>query len=774
MSKIYVSDMVGEEFKQWGDNEKIIIATPTGSGKTTFVIEKLVDYAYSRRKHVVYFCNRKVLNDQFMMQSKEQLLKLFNFDEELKNKAEKYLHIFTYQYSEKSENYPNVVIYGETEYDDTVLSPKDIMYYIFDEAHYFANDAIFNSGTNFWCADEFKYGTSVFLTATPKPLLALLAFLSIAGDEKNECIYAKFIEYYKELYSWNRIIKVFCEYFEGLCSINNITPMMPSGNDLIQAIRQKIEYPLDPWFRMLEKAFLLKKNNIRYYNSKADFSHLDVWYFSKYSELEELMMMPNDEKWIVFVDDEKEGIILETRLNSSGKTIATFISAKNIKRSKSAKKVYREIVETEMFTPKVLIATAVLDCGINIRDDNCLKKVRHIVIASDNEATFLQMLGRKRITEGANEIDNKGLKLYVKALYYKNIISRYRKCMDSFRYLLEFSICREYVMLKYLGYDDEGDQSIYGSPLAAERYSAILCNLSRLKNMALIYPKQNTIYADAHGYVTGKKIDGIDYQSFLKEYDYSKTALVNMLLNIYDYRRVLSDYKTQKNEYFVKLVELAITYKELFEEQKLNNPYEEMDPYYILEFALVVTGNQGLGYLFSLQGQKSEKQPQQEIDFRSITETDSMFYLKHQLSWIEKEYDVKQWCSLKILRDYLESFAQSEVSMKHDRGVDESEPGAIIINEQKEFSMRCTQLILALPNAPKRIKADASRYRNDPEKYPGKDKLNSCFRELDLPYMIVSSQKKYDGVDKKKTCWKIVKIQPDAENNEVVNNKKSI
>lgn len=57
------------------------------------------------------------------------------------------------------------------------IFPEQVMYYIFDEAHYFVSDSLIRSETNFWYHQDFTHGISVFLTATPKPLLSFLTVI---------------------------------------------------------------------------------------------------------------------------------------------------------------------------------------------------------------------------------------------------------------------------------------------------------------------------------------------------------------------------------------------------------------------------------------------------------------------------------------------------------------------------------------------------------------------------------------------------------------------
>lgn len=61
----YVTDLIGDEYLKWKTGDKVLISTPTGSGKSTFVIASLLKTAVENEKHIVYYCNRKVLNDQW-------------------------------------------------------------------------------------------------------------------------------------------------------------------------------------------------------------------------------------------------------------------------------------------------------------------------------------------------------------------------------------------------------------------------------------------------------------------------------------------------------------------------------------------------------------------------------------------------------------------------------------------------------------------------------------------------------------------------------------
>lgn len=62
--KQYVSDRIGDEYKEWG-NRKIVINTPCASGKTVFILTVLVPYFRRKGKKMLLVCNRIALKEQY-------------------------------------------------------------------------------------------------------------------------------------------------------------------------------------------------------------------------------------------------------------------------------------------------------------------------------------------------------------------------------------------------------------------------------------------------------------------------------------------------------------------------------------------------------------------------------------------------------------------------------------------------------------------------------------------------------------------------------------
>ena len=113
----------------------------------------------------------------------------------------------------------------------------------------------------------------------------------------------------------------------------------------------------------------------------------------KYANLlTEISKTNNNDKWIIFVSSKKEGNLLAEYLNKKTNTQAAFICAETKNKKLGCFDTYQNIVKREKFDKRILISTAVIDNGINIKDD----AIKHIAIFNLDRVSFLQMLGRLR------------------------------------------------------------------------------------------------------------------------------------------------------------------------------------------------------------------------------------------------------------------------------------------------------------------------------------------------------------------------------------------
>ena len=158
-----VSDVIGDSYKNWDSNQIVIIDCPTGSGKSYFIFETLLDYAKSNHKRILYLVNRKVLRAQL----DEQYISGSNALDRFHKKygdiyldIRVYIQIYTYQYIE-SLLLKNIFPFNGNEFD----------YIVYDECHYFHSDSNFNSNTKVsynYLRNIFIDKTHIFMSATIK------------------------------------------------------------------------------------------------------------------------------------------------------------------------------------------------------------------------------------------------------------------------------------------------------------------------------------------------------------------------------------------------------------------------------------------------------------------------------------------------------------------------------------------------------------------------------------------------------------------------------
>lgn len=322
----YVENLINDEYLRWNVGEKVLISSQTGSGKTTFILKKLLPYAISQNKKIVYFCNRRILRDQLDVEAEKQLKICFGNDVELSAEEMKYINITTYQSCEIAENfkcYPKTLRFKKQQ-DNVEIKHDEVLYYVFDEAHYFTEDALFNPETNYWDMDIFKNGISVFLTATPEPLrLFLSSQLKATLSNVNSGL-------------WLNI--------DAMCK------------------RIREEQSFNPLFDYVSSARAAQIFHHEYVDEN-DYGYIDAKYFHTYDDIFSRIKSSKD-KWLIFVDRENDGIVLCERLKSE-RISSAVLSAERLKKKKSDG--YREltnIVLNHQFDCQVLISTSVMDCGL--------------------------------------------------------------------------------------------------------------------------------------------------------------------------------------------------------------------------------------------------------------------------------------------------------------------------------------------------------------------------------------------------------------------------
>lgn len=148
---------------------------------------------------------------------------------------------------------------------------------------------------------------------------------------------------------------------------------------------------------------------IGFYNFPVDYSAYCVDFICEYEDVIPKIEENPDAKWLIFCENKQKGMLLKNCLCEAHKICAAYLDADS-KESEEWEKLCRE----ERFDEQVMLCTTVLDCGVNIHD----KKLRHIVLAADNQTTFIQCIGRKRLDS------NETLQVHVLEMSSKTLAGR--------------------------------------------------------------------------------------------------------------------------------------------------------------------------------------------------------------------------------------------------------------------------------------------------------------------------------------------------------------
>lgn len=403
-NRTFLSDVIGEDYKNWLQGSAIMIKAPTGCGKSYFILHKLLS-EYARPsivnsigipRRILYMVNRKILKEQLIQQCKEIERKLtlrYGTCINIWN----YIKIYTYQEIEYQLKNGAIDPLGLLikDKDDKLTASYYYTTAVYDECHYFYADADFNPGA---------------------------------------------------MESYNYLTK----YLSG------VTQIFMSAT--IENIEKKIRYDLET---IMGIGVPVRDP----YKMAANYDYIDLHYIEDSNEAVKLVEERKHEKWLIFIDNIKKGKELAKKLGElyepkSEEQIA-FIDAR-YRENEDGSKSMKELTVNELVRRSVLIATPVLDNGVSFKDI----ELRNLIIMADVEEEFIQMIGRKRqdgqkvsvyvckrdrnyFNTRLNNV-NENLKLYNT---YKGLFAKMRPELAQ-QYILDtmFSSEKNYRMLKRFCY----------------------------------------------------------------------------------------------------------------------------------------------------------------------------------------------------------------------------------------------------------------------------------------------------------------------------------
>ena len=120
----------------------------------------------------------------------------------------------------------------------------------------------------------------------------------------------------------------------------------------------------------------------------------EICVYDKLEQLVEEIKSNPKERWLVFVSSKSDGqTFSELCSNEDISNIFLTRESKDSKGNSKEYEIYKQIIEEEKFSVRVLISTSVLDNGVNLKDSS----IKHVVIDMLDQAEFTQMLGRVRM-----------------------------------------------------------------------------------------------------------------------------------------------------------------------------------------------------------------------------------------------------------------------------------------------------------------------------------------------------------------------------------------
>ncbi len=173
--RIRITELVKENFKNWRDGTRIVFDAGVNSGKTYFILNVLLPWAYQKHWKIIYLCNRVPLRNE-IQQEVERLgrteekvgcwnhdLRQFVYETRVTNKYKDTIRVETYQWMESfcKGNPKGVMNYF-----------KSFNYIVADEYHYLLTDAAINKNIDLSYVtlnDLTMYRPVIFMSATAHP-----------------------------------------------------------------------------------------------------------------------------------------------------------------------------------------------------------------------------------------------------------------------------------------------------------------------------------------------------------------------------------------------------------------------------------------------------------------------------------------------------------------------------------------------------------------------------------------------------------------------------
>lgn len=349
-----------------------LINAPTGSGKSTFVLEHLSRIIARNGGRILLLTNRSGLClQQRTMGNRLSPMPTMGTSSLRNYPVWNNVDIITYQ---EAMSYIKHDWYGTIRYVQAVIC---------DEAHFFCSDSTYNSHTSeilkalISC---FFWTTRIYMTATPdsvEPVLLLEE--KIALD--NYCNGTIQIEdANKQRVEENQK----AEMDDALKKGENVTELKDRHEREMIRPNQKRE-DTKQWCNTV-----FQRHYLQVYKFSTNYDYVRLHFFREWQNIVNAINdASSSDKWLIFVRTKKQGEELKSILGKCAQFVHADIKGND-------RQSLQDMMRRERFENRVLISTTILYNGINFHDD----ELKHIVVDSVDKSEVIQMLGRKRIKEG--------------------------------------------------------------------------------------------------------------------------------------------------------------------------------------------------------------------------------------------------------------------------------------------------------------------------------------------------------------------------------------
>lgn len=336
LDRPYIGDQLDFVFKNCSPEKAIIIKAPTGAGKTTFVLEKIVKRALYTSKNVLILTNRNPLNIDYKTSIATFTGTVDEYtDVGLKNATQfETIYIINYQGLESFLRKNRCVHFA---------------YVIMDECHYYMQDAPFS-----------KHSEFVMKTIPKKFANSLRVYISATIDEVLPYILI------------NELPPFFVDDF-GI--LHYADPYMKRMHDVAQEVAQCRGFRPESIYDSLPMVFTMDE----------DYSKISLCFYEKRTELLD-NLKENKTKSLIFCNTVKDCNEVAEYLDD---TLVVYAD-----RLKNEPELLKELVCNEKFDQSCMATTSVFSNGNNIKD----RGVKAVAIEHLDPVEIKQMAGRRRIS----------------------------------------------------------------------------------------------------------------------------------------------------------------------------------------------------------------------------------------------------------------------------------------------------------------------------------------------------------------------------------------